>query len=72
MKSIRIDIEGMTCNHCVNAVQNALVSTPGVGATVVKLQEKCAELEYDELQVTPSIMIEKIIEEGYQAKLAAH
>ncbi|MCB1147596.1 MAG: heavy-metal-associated domain-containing protein [Leptospiraceae bacterium] len=72
MKSIRIEIEGMTCNHCVNAVQNALVSTPGVGATVVKLQEKCAEIEYDELQVTPSNKKKKIIEEGYQAKLAAH
>lgn len=37
-----LDIEGMTCDHCVQAVQGALASVPGVVKVEVSLPSKRA------------------------------
>ncbi len=31
---IKLDVRGMTCNHCVAAVQQALAAVPGVDEVV--------------------------------------
>ena len=36
---IRLSIEGMTCNHCANAVQRALAGSPGVASVEVDLRK---------------------------------
>lgn len=41
-----LKISGMTCEHCVNAVTNALNSVDGVVAKV-DLKSKSAEVSYD-------------------------
>ena len=37
-----LSIEGMSCNHCVNHVQNALSGVTGVESTAVDLAKKSA------------------------------
>jgi len=41
----KISIEGMSCNHCVNHVKEALSELNGVTSVDVSLEEKYAILE---------------------------
>ena len=38
MTTISLDIQGMSCNHCVMRVQKALAAVPGVENAQVTLQ----------------------------------
>ena len=48
MKKI-VSIEGMSCNHCVMAVKNALNELAGVKSVEVDLKGKKAEIVGDSL-----------------------
>ena len=62
MKKI-IKIEGMSCNHCVMAVKNALSEVEGVSKVDVKLEDKQAVVEGENLV---DEMLKEVIEEaGY-------
>ena len=64
MKAEMIKVGGMTCGHCVSAIQNALKEKGIKG--VVDLQNKTVEVNYDETK-TNIINIKKIISEnGYE------
>jgi copper ion binding protein len=45
MKRISLDVQGMTCNHCVHHVTEALKDVPGVQSVAVSLEKKQAVLE---------------------------
>ncbi|MFC4803861.1 copper ion binding protein [Filifactor villosus] len=47
-----IEIKGMSCGHCVQAVTQALKSVEGVKFAEVDLAENKAEVEYDESVVS--------------------
>jgi copper chaperone len=65
MEKIVLNIEGMSCEHCVKAVYNALDDLAGVENIDVSLKEKTVSFEYDPAQ-TPLKSIElAITEEGY-------
>lgn len=61
MKKI-INIEGMTCNHCVAHVKEALEGINGVNVLEVSLDNKKAVIE---TEVENNILIDAIEEEGY-------
>lgn len=63
-----LKVEGMTCNHCVGHVKNALEGLSGVQAADVSLKNKTADVTHDE-SVTVASMIEAVTEEGYDASL---
>ncbi|MDR1805475.1 MAG: cation transporter [Clostridium sp.] len=67
MERLTVGIEGMSCEHCVWAVKNALEGLPGVNAVKVSLQSKSAELEYDPLKLGLEEIKAAIREEGYEA-----
>lgn len=65
---MRINIEGMTCGHCVKAVEKALSAVPGVSAVKeVSLERAEAVLEG---RPDPQAVVAAIEEEGYQARVA--
>ena len=64
----KLNIEGMSCQHCVRAVKEALESVEGVRSVVVDLTTKTAEFETTAEDLTP--MIEAVEEEGYEARVA--
>ena len=43
----KLSIEGMSCDHCVRAVTEALQGLSGVTKAVVTLKTKSAEVEHD-------------------------
>ncbi len=62
----RLNIEGMTCDHCVKAVQGALERTPGVSKARVDLEAGQAMVEGSgDVQV----MLQAVEAEGYGASL---
>ena len=48
MKKIVLGIEGMHCEGCVKRLRNVLSELDGVSNVKVSLENKNAEVEYDE------------------------
>jgi copper chaperone len=65
MEPLHLTIEGMTCEHCVRAVDGRLRSTPGV--TVTKVTIGSADLRYDPATTNVDEITEVIADEGYTA-----
>ncbi|HEX8393020.1 MAG TPA: cation transporter [Longimicrobium sp.] len=63
MQTLSMEIEGMSCGHCVAAVRGALVELPGV--QVADVQIGSARVEYDPAQVQPEQIAGAIQDEGY-------
>ena len=63
MKSVHLTIEGMTCEHCVRAVDTRLRKTPGVH--VEKVVVGAVDLQYDRSRITLDEISEAISDEGY-------
>jgi copper chaperone len=72
MKTTRLAVKGMTCGHCVQAVEKALRSSPGVTAATVHLDDGAAEVEYDETRVSPEQLTAAVADEGYPATIAGN
>lgn len=62
-KNIRI--EGMSCQHCVASIENAVGTLEGVEAVTVSLDNKNAAVSFDENQVEISKIYEAIEEIGF-------
>ena len=58
-----ITIEGMSCGHCVRAVEQALRAVPGVDVESVEIGS--ARVTYDEQVVDRSRLVRAIEEEGF-------
>lgn len=61
----KIFIEGMSCGHCVNHVEEALKEIPGVKAVKVDLAGKYAIVKLDH-EVDPEKFRVAIDEAGYE------
>ena len=66
-KTTVLDVEGMTCGHCVMRVQKALSGVKGVKEAKVDLQAKKATVTHDE-KVDPKVLVAAVEESGYKAK----
>ena len=65
MKSLTLHIEGMSCGHCLNAVNRALASVPDVEIESVRIGR--AEVRYDEAAAAPERIAEAVTGAGYRA-----
>lgn len=59
-----ISIEGMSCNHCVMAVKNALSGLEGVKSVNVDLTRKLAIVEGE--GIADELLMEAIDDVGYE------
>jgi copper chaperone len=65
---IKLKIKGMTCNHCVKSVSEALAKVPGVNKIVdVSLDQKEAVVSG---HAQPAALISAIADLGYEAQVA--
>ena len=65
MQSLTLHIEGMSCGHCLNAVNQALAALPGVQMESLRIGR--ADLRYDEATIAPARIEAAIAEAGYRA-----
>ena len=65
MQALHLTIEGMTCEHCVRAVDGRLRRTPGVEVANVAIGS--AQVRYDPTITNVDEIAEVIADEGYTA-----
>ena len=63
MEAVHLNIEGMTCEHCVRAIDTRLRKTPGVH--VDKVAVGAVDLHYDRSKISLDEISELISDEGY-------
>lgn len=63
MTNVTIQVEGMSCNHCVNSIEGALKTLGAKGK--VDLAGEKVTVEYDESKLTVDTIKEAIEEQGY-------
>lgn len=64
MQNILLQVQGMSCGHCVNSIEGA-VKKLGAAAKV-DLQSKQVEITYDESKLTLEAIKETIEDQGYE------
>ena len=65
MQDLILRIEGMSCGHCLNAVNQALNGHPGVRLGSVQMGR--AELQFDPTITDPDRIVAAVEAAGYQA-----
>jgi copper chaperone len=65
MENLTLHIEGMSCGHCLNAVNKALATLDGVDVESVKIGR--AELRFDPARIDAARIAAAISDEGYRA-----
>lgn len=68
MATKTIQVEGMSCEHCKNAVSGALSNLDGVSQADVNLEAGTVEVNYDDAKVDDAAMTEAIEDQGYDVK----
>ena len=63
MKQMVLHIEGMSCGHCLNAVNEAISKVPSARSITVQIGR--AEVEYDETVTSPLRIAEAVRSAGY-------
>lgn len=66
--STTFEVEGMSCNHCVNSIKNAVSQLEGVVNVEVDLEAKRVTVEYTDGLVNLQTIREIIEEQGYDVK----
>ena len=61
-----INVEGMTCQHCVQTVTETVGKMIGVEKVGVSLEQKEVTIDYDELQTETEAISVQIVEAGFE------
>ena len=69
MKTETYDIQGMSCAACSSAVERVTRKLPGVEESNVNLTTAKMVITYDEKQVNPELICEKVEKAGFHANL---
>ena len=68
MQNITLQVQGMSCGHCVKAVESSVGALAGVNEVNVNLAEGLVEVAFDEAQVSIDQIKETIDDQGYDVK----
>ncbi|MFS0855598.1 MULTISPECIES: copper chaperone CopZ [Paenibacillus] len=63
MKNITLQVEGMSCQHCVNSIEGALKEIGAKGK--VDLKKNTVDVSFDENQITIDRIKETVEDQGY-------
>ena len=67
MQKTKLKISGMSCQHCVKTVKDALTALDGVQSAKVNLRKGEAVVRFDELSVNPVNLRDAITQAGFEA-----
>ncbi|MGO4549365.1 copper ion binding protein [Paenibacillus sp. 2TAB23] len=63
MKNITLQVEGMSCQHCVNSIEGALKDIGAKGK--VDLKNNSVDVSFDENRIKIELIKETIVDQGY-------
>jgi copper chaperone len=65
MEKAKIDVRGMSCDHCVKAITAAVTALPGIGSVDVNLSAGTVAVEYDSDQTSIETIKREIEDQGF-------
>lgn len=68
MEKVTLQVEGMSCGHCVKAVEGSVGKLDGVSSVKVSLENKEVDVEFNPDVVTLDSIKETIDDQGYDVK----
>lgn len=68
MERVTLDIDGMSCGHCVRSVDSALKELAGVAVETVRIGQ--ATVTFDPATTSTAQIAQAIADEGYSVRAA--
>ena len=68
MQNVTLSVQGMSCGHCVNAIEESVSKLEGVNRVKVKLDAAEVEVSFNESQVSIEKIKETIDDQGYDVE----
>jgi copper ion binding protein len=69
LMEIVLQIDGISCEHCVTSITNGVKELPGVSDVSLSLENKTAHVSFTEDQSTKKEIIRVIEDLGYKIKV---
>ena len=64
-----LNVDGITCEHCVDTIKEAVGILIGVLRVDVDIEQKQVVVEFDEKLAKPEDLIDKIEEIGFEVRV---
>ncbi|KYD08117.1 MULTISPECIES: copper chaperone CopZ [Heyndrickxia] len=68
METITLNVNGMSCGHCVNAVEGSVGKLQGVKSVKVHLESGTVDVEFNPSDVSLNEIKETIDDQGYDVE----
>lgn len=68
METVTLNVKGMSCNHCVKAVEGSVGSLDGVQEVKVNLEAGEVKVTFDQSKVNLEQIKETIDDQGYDVE----
>ncbi|MCK1998739.1 copper chaperone CopZ [Psychrobacillus psychrodurans] len=68
MQNLTLNVQGMSCGHCVNAIEKSVGQLTGVELVKVNLTDAQVYLAFNEVQVSLDKIKETIEDQGYEVE----
>lgn len=68
MENVTLNVQGMSCGHCVNSIETSIGELAGVEQVKVNLADALVDVAFDESQVSLTQIKETIDDQGYDVK----
>jgi copper chaperone len=68
MEKVTLNVQGMSCDHCVKAVEESVGELNGVSAVKVNLKSKTVDVEFNNVEVSLDKIKETIDDQGYDVE----
>lgn len=68
MQSVTLNVQGMSCGHCVSTIEGSVGKLEGVNEVKVKLNAAQVEVSFNESQLPLEKIKETIEEQGYDVE----
>ncbi|WP_251551350.1 copper chaperone CopZ [Neobacillus muris] len=68
MEKVTLNVEGMSCNHCVKAIEGSVGKLDGIGSVKVNLDAATVDVEFNPQQLSLEQIKETIDDQGYDVK----
>ena len=64
-----LNVDGITCDHCVHTITKAVVNLVGISSVEVDIEKKQVIVEFDDKQAKSEDLIDKITEAGFGVRM---
>lgn len=68
MEKVTLNVQGMSCDHCVKAVEGSVGELNGVSSVKVNLKANTVDVEYNNQEVSLDKIKETIDDQGYDVE----